>query len=476
MGPFQVHVMIASGLCFMADSMEIVLLSLLSLAVSVEWDLTPYQTSTITSSIFAGEFVGTLVLGRLGDLLGRKPIFILTAGIIAIFGLGTAATQTYHQLCFVRFMVGFGVGGISVPYDSLAELIPNTEQRGQRLVYTSYFWTAANIFVPLVASFTLQNNNEEDGDDGTVNWRLFVTICAIPCVISTIVGISIVPESPRWLITVKHDSTRALSILRRAALINGRDPFKTFPSNTQFKIVQMDENSQDVYRLLLARERRATTLWLWLLWLCTAALYYGIILAVTLVFSGSMDSSSNSFEVDFRALVVTASAEVAGVTLVILSVDRIGRIRSQMAWFSICGLSVLGLCMLKASSSSISEGHGILVALGFGARMFALSATSVVWITTAEVLTTDIRTTGHSVANAVGRIGGFMSPYLVSSTTPVTTIGVVMFAISILAAFCAWNLPETGGRPMDRMMDPSTSTNACPNNAESVPTNEPSID
>ena len=105
--------MIAAGLCFAADAMEILLLSFLSLVLLAEWDLTDRQASAITSSVFAGAFLGTLTLGRLGDRLGRKPVFIFTACMIAFFGVGTAFVQSFYELVFFRFFVGFGVGGIT---------------------------------------------------------------------------------------------------------------------------------------------------------------------------------------------------------------------------------------------------------------------------------------------------------------------------------------------------------------------------
>ena len=69
----------------------------------------------------------------------------------------------------------------------------------------------------------------------------------------------------------------------------------------------------------------------------------------------------------------------------------------------------------------------------------------VTWVTTAEILTTEIRTTGHSAANAMGRTGAFLSPYLVG-TMSLQAVGSIMLLIHLFTAFCAWNLPETKGR------------------------------
>ena len=133
MGVFQYKILFAAGLCFAADSMEVLLLSFLSVVLKAAWDLSDDQTATITSSVFVGALIGTLVLGRLGDLIGRKPVFTLTAGIICLSGFLTAVANNFWTLLFFRFMVGFGVGGLTVPFDTLAEFVPNN-QRGSNLL------------------------------------------------------------------------------------------------------------------------------------------------------------------------------------------------------------------------------------------------------------------------------------------------------------------------------------------------------
>lgn len=114
----------AAGLCFAADSMEILLLSFLAVVVQAEWDLTSEQTSSITSAVFLGAMSGTLLLGPLGDKFGRKPIFVLSAAIIALFGLLTAVANGLASLLVLRFLVGVGVGGLVVPFDTVAEFVP----------------------------------------------------------------------------------------------------------------------------------------------------------------------------------------------------------------------------------------------------------------------------------------------------------------------------------------------------------------
>jgi MFS family permease len=442
-GPFQNRILIAAGLCFAADSMEILLLSFLTVVLRAEWNLTETQTNSITSSVFIGALAGTLILGPLGDRIGRKPVFTVTAAIICVFGLWTAATNQFETLLACRFMVGFGVGGLTVPFDTLAEFVP-TSHRGTNLLFIEYFWTAGTMLVPVAAYVSLGNDTIEDGKQDN-SWRVFVILCAIPSLISTILGLIYVPESPRWLLAQgRHDE--AVSILRTAAICNGKNPDLLFPVGTQV-IDEEDEGDSNCFDLLSPKWRKIT-LTLWGTWAGFAFVYYGTIIAITLIFDGSEQTSVDSDQIysfDYGAIFTSASAELAGTTLIILLVDRVGRIPSQSASYLLGGISVFCLCIL---ASQDNPHRGQLILTSFLARMFFMSASCATWVSTAEILTTEIRTTGHSAANAVARFSGAFCPYVVSSTTSFRTIGTVLLTISVSTCLFAWNLPETKGKSM----------------------------
>jgi hypothetical protein len=52
------------------------------------------------------------------------------------------------------------------------------------------------------------------------------------------------------------------------------------------------------------------------------------------------------------------------------------------------------------------------------------------------------------LANAMGRIGGITSPFIISESTSLRTIGVIMFLVSGATAIFTRCLPETVGRPL----------------------------
>lgn len=496
MGTFQTQILWAAGLCFGADAMEVLLLSFLAVVLKVEWSLTEHEMDSIISVVFAGAMLGTLILSRLGDVYGRRPIFIVAASMIAIFGVATAFCHNFHTLLWARFLVGFGVGGLTVPFDTLAEFVP-TSHRGTNLLQIEFFWSAGTLLVPFIAWLTLgegQSNDQQqqvyDTDDGGSNgssvfayfaihesWQVFVILCAIPCIMSAILGILWVPESPRWLLTQEGKNEEAMRILRLAARRNGLNPNDVFPPGTKLippKVAPADSGN---FCDLFSPQWLRITLLLWVTWFGLAFLYYGVIIAVSIVFTKTEDKDDygdgGSYEFDYSAIFISASAEVVGLVIVILTVDKWGRIPSQTATYLSGGICCFLLGFLAASvqdenntdddassSSPTSAIRTTLVILAFLSRMAMMGASCTTWVSTSEILSTDIRATGHGAANAMGRFGGFFCPYIISEGTPLRWIAIFIASVSLVTSYSSWQLPETAGKALGESSPPSSQVDA----------------
>lgn len=385
--------------------------------------------ASITSFLFAGATVGTLILGPLGDRIGRKPVLWWSGFIISVAGLGTALCTGYSNLIPVLFMVGFGVGGLTVPFDILAEFLPNKE-RGRYLLYIKYFWTLGCMIVPAVGYLSLEVFD---------SWRLFAALCTVPSIISTAIGVRFVPESPRWLVS-KGRREEALRILRDGAVMNGLDPEVVFPNGC---VLADEEKDEATFAELLSPKWRNLTLLLWVVWGGYAFSYYAAIMTVTRIFDEEDDNVSPDF--DYMAIFISSCAEVVGTSIAISQVDVLGRRPTLVAAFTLAGISIFFLCLLSGHAARIT-----LIALAFSARAFEMAGACVAWISTAELLSTEIRATGHSAANAMARIGGFASPFLVEGRSSIVTVGFVLLAVNIATALCSFLLPETKGIEMGK--------------------------
>jgi MFS family permease len=139
--------------------------------------------------------------------------------IIIAFGILTGFATNYPTLLAFRVIVGFGLGGATIPFDLLAEFTPHSV-RGQFLVNINYFWTIGSMFVAATAWIFLSSEG----------WKFLAIATSLPVAVSLFWAIFVLPESPRWLL-VKKRTEEAEKVLRDAALYNGVElpPFTLKP-------------------------------------------------------------------------------------------------------------------------------------------------------------------------------------------------------------------------------------------------------
>ncbi len=71
-GRFQIVLSFLTGLCWMADSMEIMILSILSPALHCEWGTNQYRQAFLTTVVFLGMMLSSTLWGQLSDRHGRR--------------------------------------------------------------------------------------------------------------------------------------------------------------------------------------------------------------------------------------------------------------------------------------------------------------------------------------------------------------------------------------------------------------------
>ena len=91
--------------------------------------------------------------------------------------------------------------------------------------------------------------------------------------ISGFLGACLVPESPRWLISVGRDD-QALAVIKNAAAVNGKNLDLTYHRQVKLKDEHVEESG---FRDLLSRRWRRITLFLWFTWIGYAIGYYGTV-------------------------------------------------------------------------------------------------------------------------------------------------------------------------------------------------------
>jgi MFS family permease len=115
-------VLIASFLGLLFDGVELGLMPIASLSVSKSLLGTSFTATaggdwfaSFTASLMLGAAIGGILLGNLGDRIGRTRAMGVSILFYSVFAALGAYVETQQQMLLLRFMVGLGVGGDRQP-------------------------------------------------------------------------------------------------------------------------------------------------------------------------------------------------------------------------------------------------------------------------------------------------------------------------------------------------------------------------
>jgi sugar porter (SP) family MFS transporter len=170
------------------------------------WDTSPlFHGIFIMSMALWGTVVGALTGGIPAEKFGRKKTMFWIGILFAVSALGTALAPGPYIFSFFRFIGGLGIGVSSVVAPTYISEISTPATRG-RLTAMYQFNIVFGILVAFMSNYLLQ------GVGGDNDWRWMLGVLGIPSLIYTIMVMG-VPESPRWLISVKNNLAEAKKVL-----------------------------------------------------------------------------------------------------------------------------------------------------------------------------------------------------------------------------------------------------------------------
>lgn len=334
------------GSAFMVDSLEVNLLSYISSCAGFEWGLNSSQQASIVAAVFGGELIGSLFWGRFADEFGRRISFLSSCTLISVSSLLSSFVQSLPMLIFLITLTGFGIGGISIPFDLLAEIVPSSH-RGNFLVKIQYFWTIGAIFVNSAAWLLISR----------YGWRVLIVATSIPVILTSLLSTMYLPESPRWLV-MKGRTNEAEKFFKQLAA-SSRLELPPFTLHSD----QIETAESSSYLEVFCSKKISKISWpLYGIWAVFGFSYYGIILFVSRSYSNTETTSSNNTgsmmcEFDCSPLILNSCAELVGVFISSLCVDSaaFGRVHTQTVYYSIGAVAVLLMGIAAAASTNASK-------------------------------------------------------------------------------------------------------------------------
>eukprot|EP00118_Oscarella_pearsei_P013669 m.111001 g.111001 ORF g.111001 m.111001 type:complete len:557 (+) comp37417_c0_seq4:57-1727(+) len=227
-GQFQIRLSIFSGLIWLVDAMEIMLLAILGPAARCEFGLTAVEESLIATIVFAGVFIGSGPWGAFMDKYGRRKGLFILCVFVCFAGLASAFSFSYWFLLFSRCLVGVGIAGGTQAVTFYSEFLPR-KQRAYCLIFIQVFFAAGTLLEVVLALLVMGHGN--------LGWHYLLGFTTIPLFLD-LFAFLLVPESARFYVASgKMDKAR--EVLERVARINKRSlpPGKLVAAKEKAQIV-----------------------------------------------------------------------------------------------------------------------------------------------------------------------------------------------------------------------------------------------
>ena len=379
---FHWRLVFLSGLGWMFDGMDTILLSLVLPVLAVGWQLSPTQVGLVGTVDRFGALCGAALAGLLADRYGRRALFQAT---LLIYSLGTgllALTANLSSFLFIRFFVGMGLGGeLPVVATLVAEWVP-ARQRGRLLVLLSSFWSYGWILAALMGFLIIPS----------FGWQAAFLVGALPALYVLVLRRG-VPESPRYLMTTGRRK-EAIEVLQRMGVKE-----EILDANSS---ASLDSNmSRSSAKLLFAPLYLRQTILVWILWFSLFFTFYGIFIWLPSLLLARGLGLVRSLEY----ILLMSLAQLPGYFLTGYLADRAGR-----RW------TFVALMLLSAISAGIfgmTVEPAQVLFWGLLLNFFYSGTYALAYAYTAEVYGTAVRATGTGWATAFGRAGAAIAPLTV---------------------------------------------------------------
>lgn len=117
--------------------------------------------SWVVTSYLLAATVSTPLYGKLGDMYGRKPVFLAAILIFLAGSMLSGLSQTMGQLIGFRALQGIGAGGLMVGAQAIiADIVPPRD-RGRYMGLIGSVFAVASVAGPLLGGFLVE----------TISWR-----------------------------------------------------------------------------------------------------------------------------------------------------------------------------------------------------------------------------------------------------------------------------------------------------------------
>jgi MFS family permease len=390
--------LLAGGLGWMLDAMDVMLYSLVLAFLIREFSMTTGTAGLLNSLTLVASAIGGLLFGIIADRIGRTRALMASIFVYSIASAACGFSQSIPQLAAFRFILGLGMGG---EWTTAAALIAETwrpEHRGKALGLMQSAYAIGEAIAALVVAFVLPH----------FGWRAVFFVGVLPALVLFWIWRS-VPESPLWKRrSARPQSTQLSRLLRGEVLRNG----------------------------LLATAMNA----------CGMFGYWGLFTWIPAYLSLPVSQGGRGLSLvkTTTFFVVLTAGKWVGYALFGFFADAFGRRKPYFAYLLIAAALV--------PLYGMAHSPFWLLVLGPFVAFFGTGFFSGYAAIASEIFPGEIRGAAMGLSYNIGRGLSAVAPFAVGALAARYGIGPAFFlqaAAFFVAAILALTLPETRGRQLD---------------------------
>eukprot|EP01064_Diplonema_japonicum_P008570 TRINITY_DN16026_c0_g1_i1.p1 TRINITY_DN16026_c0_g1~~TRINITY_DN16026_c0_g1_i1.p1 ORF type:complete len:500 (+),score=98.48 TRINITY_DN16026_c0_g1_i1:38-1501(+) len=366
---------------------------------------------TLLGAVFAGAVIGMLIMGYLGDLIGRRRAmqttlsFVVFGALGAAFGPWGSANSIYAVLIAMRLLVGVGVGGIyplsavssaeAAHDDDDATSTDLREQAASRVGW-SFFWQVPGSMSPYIVSLLLMAGHSANSSFSVDSqFRIIFGLGAIPAALVMFLT-SKERDSPEFIAAQKARQQQDTTF----------NPWEWARAHPQWP---------ELRKALIGT---AGT------WFVYDISFYGTAIFTPTILKSIFGDSDSLVDISWQSIVSTAFG-VPGCICGIWYLKKGGCFK-----LNLYGFLLMAVCFaLLATVYSINEDLHALIFILFLILNFAINngPSVATFVVPALIFPTEVRSSFHGVSAACAKLGAVTGTFMYAPLSDATSFAFVMW-------------------------------------------------
>ncbi|UTW12221.1 MFS transporter [Marinobacterium rhizophilum] len=383
MAPYQCMVVALCFLINMMDGFDVLVMAFVAAPVSTEWSLNGAELGYLLSAGLVGMAIGSLFVAPWADVVGRRPLIILSVSIAGTGMICSSFASSPEMLGVLRLFTGVGIGGILASSYVAAGEYSSKRWRGLSISLQSTAYALGATIGGTVAAHIIPD----------LGWRSVFLYGGIVTLATVPVMVMLFPESIDFLITRRPKNS--LQRINRLAKKMGIPVLTKLPGVTQVS----KENSLGSIRRLFSPALLRSTLLIWAaFFLVMFGFYFVMSWTPRLLVSAGLTTQQG-----ITGGILLNIGGIFGTALVGLLAARF-RLSKVLTAYMI--ITAVLLAVFIYSTGNVTIALGIVLLIG----IFLNGCIAGVYALTPGIYGAAERVTGLGWGIGTGRVGAILSP------------------------------------------------------------------